>query len=75
MLEYRVTARRIDSYGSEVESKSARLVLDTDMAGRDDALNPDEMLLASLAACLLKRAKRVTPMLKSDLRGIEFMAS
>lgn len=71
MLEYRVTARRIDSHGSEAEAKAARLVLDTDMAGRDDAFNPAEMLLASLAACLLKGAERVTPMLKFDLRGIE----
>lgn len=71
MLEYRVTARRIDSHGSEAEAKAARLDLDTDMAGRDDAFNPAEMLLASLAACLLKGAERVTPMLKFDLRGIE----
>lgn len=71
MLEYRVTARRIDSHGAEAEAKSARVVLDTDMAGRDDAFNPAEMLLASLAACLLKGAERVTPMLGFDLRGIE----
>ncbi len=71
MLEYRVTAHRVDSHGSEAEAKAARLVLDTDMAGRDDAFNPAEMLLASLAACLLKGAERVTPMLKFDLRGIE----
>jgi len=71
MLEYRVTARRIDSHGSEASAKAARLVLDTDMAGRDDAFNPAEMLLASLAACLLKGAERVTPMLNFDLRGIE----
>lgn len=71
MLEYRVTARRIDSHGSEAEAKAARLVLDTDMAGRVDAFNPAEMLLASLAACLLKGAERVTPMLKFDLRSIE----
>lgn len=71
MLEYRVAARRIDSHGSEAETKAARLVLDTDLAGRIDAFNPAEMLLASLAACLLKGAERVTPMLKFDLRGIE----
>jgi len=71
MLAYHVTARRIDSHGSEAEAKAARLVLDTDMEGRVDAFNPAEMLLASLAACLLKGAERVTPMLKFDLRGIE----
>lgn len=71
MLDYHVSARRIDSHGSEAEAKAARLVLDTDLAGRDDAFNPAEMLLASLAACLLKGAERVMPMLRFDLRGIE----
>lgn len=71
MLNYRVTARRIDSHGSEASAKEARIVLDTDMAGRDDAFNPAEMVLASLAACMLKGAERVAPMLEFDLRGIE----
>jgi len=71
MLAYDVAARRIDSHGSQAETKAARLVLDTGMAGRDDAFNPAELLLASLAACMLKGAERVTPMLKFDLRGIE----
>lgn len=71
MLEYRVTARRIGSHGSEASAKAATITLDTDMAGRDDAFNPAEMLLASLAACMLKGADRVTPMLDFKLRGIE----
>ncbi|MDX2484572.1 MAG: OsmC family protein [Pseudodonghicola sp.] len=71
MLEYTVTARRIDSHGSEARAKEARIVLDTDMAGRVDAFNPAEMLLASLAACMLKGAERVVPMLEFDLRGME----
>lgn len=71
MLEYRVFASRTDSHGSEAATKDARIVLDTDMAGRTDAFNPAEMLLASLAACILKSAERVTPMLGFDLGGIE----
>lgn len=71
MLEYSVTARRIDSHGSEAATKAARIELDTDLAGRDDAFNPAETLLASLAACMLKGAERVAPMLRFDLRGIE----
>lgn len=70
MLEYHISARRIDSHGSEATTKNARIVLDTDMAGRDDAFNPAEMLLASLAACTLKGTERVIPMLDFDLRGI-----
>ena len=71
MLEYHVTAHRIDSHGSEAQAKEARIVLDTDMAGRADAFNPAEMLLASLAACILKGTERVIPLLEFDLRGIE----
>jgi len=71
MLEYHVTAHRIDSHGSEAQAKEARITLDTDMAGRADAFNPAEMLLASLAACILKGTERVIPLLEFDLRGIE----
>jgi len=71
MLEYHVSARRIDSHGSEATTKDARIVLDTDMTGRPDAFNPAEMLLASLAACILKGTERVIPMLDFSLRGIE----
>ncbi|KGF68944.1 osmotically inducible protein C [Hoeflea sp. BAL378] len=71
MLEYRVSARRIDSHGSEATTKEARIVLDTDVAGRADAFNPAEMLLASLAACILKGVERMIPMLSFDLRGVE----
>ena len=71
MLEYRVAARRLDAHGSEVTAKAARLVVDTDLAGRADALNPAELLLASLAACILKGVERVIPVLKFDLQGIE----
>ncbi|HHC30243.1 MAG TPA: OsmC family peroxiredoxin [Rhodobacterales bacterium] len=71
MLAYHVSAQRIDSHGAEARAKEARITLDTDMAGRDDAFNPAEMLLASLAACMLKGTERVLPMLNFDLRGIE----
>ncbi|MEG3660546.1 OsmC family protein [Celeribacter halophilus] len=71
MLDYTVTARRIDKHGSEARTKDALIVLDTDMKGRADAFNPAEMLLASLAACMLKGTERVIPMLEFDLRGIE----
>lgn len=71
MQEYRVAARRLDAHGSEVTAKAARLVVDTDLAGRADALNPAELMLAALAACILKGVERVVPMLKFELQGIE----
>ena len=71
MLEYHVSAHRIDSHGSEATTKEARIVLDTDMAGRTDAFNPAEMLPASLAACILKSTERVIPLLSFNLGGID----
>ena len=71
MLEYHVTAHRLDSHGSLVPAKEASLIADTDLAGRSDAFNPVELLLGALSACLIKGAERVLPVLGFDLRGIE----
>ncbi|HEY0919878.1 OsmC family protein [Devosia sp.] len=71
MLQYDVTARRIDAHGSTAATKQAQIALDTDPGGRQDAFNPAELLLAALAACMLKGIERVTPMLRFELRGIE----
>jgi uncharacterized OsmC-like protein len=71
MLEYEVHARRVDAHGSLATTKQAELVIDTDLKGRDDAFNPAELFLASIAACMLKGIERVTPMLKFNVRGVE----
>jgi uncharacterized OsmC-like protein len=71
MLEYDVSARRLDQHGSLAACKEAEIVLDTDVNGRPDAFNPAELFLASIAACMIKGIERVTPMLKFDLRGVE----
>lgn len=71
MLEYSVSARRIDEHGSEAKTKQATISLDTDIEGRPDAFNPAELFIASIAACLIKGAERVAPMINFHLRGIE----
>ncbi|MFN4183157.1 MAG: OsmC family protein [Hyphomonas sp.] len=71
MLDYNVSARRIDAHGAEATSQEARIVLDTDLQGRADAFNPAELLLASVAACMLKSIERVTPMLQFRLEGVD----
>ena len=38
--------------------------------GRKDALNPVELLLSALAACMIKGAERVLPTLKFQLDGM-----
>lgn len=75
MTEYRVTARRIDAHGSlaraTANGKTAEITLGTDLAGRNDAMNPVELLLSALAACMLKGVERITPMLEFQFEGVE----
>jgi uncharacterized OsmC-like protein len=71
MLAYHLHAQRLDAHGSLITAKDARLVADTDPAGRRDALNPAELLLAALAACILKGAERVLPVLDFRLRALD----
>jgi uncharacterized OsmC-like protein len=70
-MEYCVQARRIDAHGSLAVAKEAEVTLDTDLAGRRDAMNPVELLLSALAACMLKGIERVTPMLHFEIDGAE----
>ncbi|MBH1974625.1 MAG: OsmC family protein [Rhodobacteraceae bacterium] len=69
-MDYSLTARRVDEHGSLAVARGAEVVLGTDLAGRLDAMNPVELLLAALAACMIKGVERVTPMLQFDLRGV-----
>ena len=64
MLEYRIEATLDDTHGGRATSHGASVELDTTLAGRPDAFNPVELLLASLAACMLKGIERAAPMLK-----------
>ncbi len=71
MLEYDVVATRQDAHGSIAHCKSAEVLLDTDVNGRSDAFNPAEMLLAAIAACMIKSIERVAPLLHFSYRGVE----
>lgn len=70
MLSYAVTAERTDSHGSLARTKQAEIILDTDVAGRQDAFNPAELFLAAIAACMIKGIERVAPMIHFDFRGV-----
>lgn len=69
-MQYEVSARRLDATGSLATSHGAEVRLATDMEGRKDALNPVELLLSALAACMMKGAERVRPTLKFQLDGM-----
>lgn len=70
-MQFNVQAKRLDSHGSSAICKQAELILDTDLAGRADAFNPAELLLASLAACIIKGIERVTPILNFKFTDLE----
>ena len=69
--EYSVRAVLRDDHESRASCKQAELVMDTDPAGRADAFNPAELLLAAVAACMLKSLERLAPMLAFRFRGAE----
>jgi uncharacterized OsmC-like protein len=69
-MQYQVTACRVDATGSLATSHGAEVRLGTDVEGRKDALNPVELLLSALAACMIKGAERVLPTLKFQLDGM-----
>ena len=74
MLEYTVTTRRTGpaaAVAACARCPGATIALDTDPAGRTDAFNPAELLLAAVGACMLKGIERVTPMLGFRLTGAE----
>lgn len=70
-LTFHVETVRLDAHGSLARSKSAEIPLDTDLAGRADAFNPAELLLAALSACIVKGIERIAPILNFQLRGVK----
>ena len=68
-LTYRVTAHSVDRHHSIAQTKEAEIGLDTDLAGQAELFNPVELLLAAMAACMLKGIARVASMLEFALRG------
>lgn len=71
MLELTVQARRLGPQESLATTKEAEIHLDTAVQGRGDAFNPAELLMAALAACMIKSVERLAPMLQFEFHGVE----
>ena len=69
-MRYQVSARRVDATGSLAVAHGAEVALGTDLAGNPGAMNPVELLLSALAACMIKGVERVTPMLGFQQDGV-----
>lgn len=70
-MHFHVETVRLDGHGSVARCKQSEIALDTGLAGRTDAFNPAELLLAALSACIIKGIERITPMINFSLRGVE----
>ena len=68
MLGYKVEARRVETHEAIAAAKTAPIHLDTH-AGRADAFNPAELMLAFVAACMIKGIERVAPILHFEFNG------
>lgn len=75
MIEYKISATRRDSYGSTALVRNASVPLDTSLAGSVDAFNPVELILAALAACMIKGVERSAPMLGFAFRSVDVRLS
>jgi uncharacterized OsmC-like protein len=71
VLEYKVTAQKVKAEHGRAYCKRAELLLDTEIAGSEDAFNPAEMLLAAVAACMIKGVERAKTLLRFESRGVE----
>jgi uncharacterized OsmC-like protein len=77
MTSFTITAHRVDDHISQAGNEHLTLPLGTDMEGNIDALNPMEMLMAALAACMIKGTNRLMPLLpiRIDSMDITFTAT
>jgi uncharacterized OsmC-like protein len=69
-MDYAVTARRLDDTGSLAIAHGAEVALGTDLAGRPGTMNPVELLLSALAACMIKGVERISPTLRFQFDGV-----
>ena len=68
MLEYKITAHVLPPGTAKAEANQSEIQFDA-TSGRNNVLpNPAELLLTSLAACMLKNVQRYSEMLKITYR-------
>ncbi|MCA1757713.1 MAG: OsmC family protein [Bacteroidales bacterium] len=68
MLEYKITAHVLPPGTAKAEANQSEIQFDA-TSGRDNVLpNPAELLLTSLAACILKNVQRYSEILKIPYR-------
>jgi uncharacterized OsmC-like protein len=69
-LHYRVHASRLAPHVGMARAKQAQVFFDVSPDQSDDLLNPAELLLSSLAACMLKNVERLSPVLRFSYTAV-----
>ncbi len=69
-LHYRVHASRLAPQVGMARAKQAQVFFDVSPTQSDDLLNPAELLLSSLAACMLKNVERLSPVLRFSYTAV-----
>lgn len=75
MVSFTVNATRRDHHLSVVANETSEVLLGTDIEGNDDALNPMELLMGALCACMLKGINRVAPLIGLTVHGVAISVS
>lgn len=66
MLQYEIKARKIKGELAFAEANGAKVLFETAVERVEDLPNPAELLLCSLAACMLKNVERFSGMIHFD---------
>lgn len=66
MLSYQITAQSKSGGKASAEANNATISFDASAGRKDNLPNPAELLLTSLAACILKNVERFSEILKFD---------
>lgn len=69
-LRYSVHASRLAPHIGMARAKQAQVFFDVSPTQSDDLLNPAEMLLSALAACMLKNVERLSPTLRFSYTAV-----
>lgn len=68
MLEYQIAAQNTNGGTAHAEVNHAQIYFDSSAGRKDKLPNPAELLLTSLAACMLKNVERFSTILKFEYK-------
>ncbi|MEY3909004.1 MAG: hypothetical protein RLZZ90_911 [Actinomycetota bacterium] len=68
-MTFTVSAQRVSAEETRASGLRGSVVMDTGYGGVTPGLNPVEMLMSAVAACMIKGIERVAPMLNFAFTG------